>query len=171
MQKEVSSSPKYDFDFIGGDKNSYTFQTVHKLTYEITFKPTPYLFGESSPFAPHTFEFSIILVNNPAEKLPPLDKAILPTVASIFADFFEKSPDTIAIYICDSSDGRQLIRHKKFDAWFYYYEHIFVKVDSGFKETDGTFYPVSLIIKETHPFGAQIFDEFLNVMRGYNVGK
>lgn len=171
MQKKASLSQAYEYNFIGGEKNSYSFETIHQLTYEITFKPTPYLFGESSPFAPHTFEFSIILVNNPAKKLSPLDKAILPTVASIFADFFENAPDTIAIYLCDSSDGRQLIRHKKFDAWFYYYEHIFVKIDSGFKETDGTEYPVSLIIKETHPFRTQIFDQFLDVVRGYNVGK
>ncbi len=171
MQKEVLLSPKYDFNFIGGDKNSFTFQTVHKLTYEITFKPTFCLFGEDSSFAPYTFEFSIILVDNPADKLPQLDKAILPTIASIFADFFEKAPDTIAIYICDSSDGRQLIRHKKIDTWFYYYKHIFVKIDSQFLQKYGTIYPVSLIIKEYHPFRTQIFDEFLNVVNGYNAGK
>lgn len=171
MQKKESLSLAYEYYSIGGEKNAYSFETIQELTYEITFKPTPYLFGEGSPFAPHTFEFSIILVNNPADKLPRLDKAILPTIASIFGDFFVKAPDNIAIYICDSTDGRQLIRHKKFDAWFYYYQHIFVKINSGFKETDGNFYPVSLIIKETHPSGVQIFDEFLNVMKGYNTGK
>jgi hypothetical protein len=28
-----------------------------------------------------------------------------------------------------------------------------------------------LIIKENNPFRTQIFDEFLNVVNGYNVGK
>lgn len=171
MQKEVLLSQAYDFVFVGGEKNTYSFQTIHGISYSATFKHTPYLFSENSDFSKNTYEFSLLVAVNLTGKNPPLDKAILPTVASIFGDFFEKAPNTVAIYICDSSDGRQLIRHKKFDAWFYYYQHTFVKIDSGFKETDGNFYPVSLIIKETHPSGAQIFDEFLNVMKGYNTGK
>jgi Family of unknown function (DUF6169) len=171
MQKKESLSLAYEYNFIGGEKNTFSFETIHELTYEVTFKSTPYLFGEDSIFAKYTFEFSIILVNNSFEKNPPPDAKIPPTIAAIFTEFFDDAPDNIAIYICDSSDGRQLVRRKKFDLWFSYYEHTFVKIDSGFKETDGTQYPVSLIIKETHPFRTQIFDEFLNVVNGYNADK
>jgi hypothetical protein len=172
MQKEESLFQAYDFEYKGGANNAYTFQTENRISYSITFKPTFYLFGEDSVFSKNTFEFSIIVIANPTDKTPPLDKAIPPTIALIFKDFYENAPETIAVYICDSSDGRQLLRQRKFNDWFNYYQgELFVKIDSGFKETDGTQYPVSLIIKETHPFRTQIFDEFLNVVNGYNAGK
>ncbi len=34
-------SPKYDFEFAGGQFNSYLFETTHKIVYEVTFKPSP----------------------------------------------------------------------------------------------------------------------------------
>jgi hypothetical protein len=172
MQKEESLFQAYDFEYKGGDNNVYTFQTGNGISYSITFKPTFYLFGEDSAFSQNTFEFSILVLINPTETTPPLDKAIPPTIASIFKDFYENATETIAIYICDSSDGRQLLRKRKFDDWFEYYKgQLFIKIDSGFKETDGTQYPVSLIIKETHPLRTQIFEEFLDVVNGYNTGK
>ena len=172
MQKEESLFQAYNFDYKGGQNNGYTFQTVAGISYLITFKPTTYLFGEESIFSPNTFEFSIIVLMNSTGKNPPLDKAIPPTIAAIFADFYENATDTIAIYICDSSDERQLLRKRKFDQWFEFYKgQLFVKIDAGFKENDGSIYPVSLIIKENNPFRTQIFDEFLNVINGYNVGK
>lgn len=172
MQKEESLFQGYNFEYKGGINNAYTFQTENRISYSITFKPTFYLFGEDSILSPNTFEFSILVLVNPTDKTPPLDKAIPPTIASIFKDFYENAPETIAIYICDSSDGRQLLRKRKFDDWFDYYKgELFVKIDSGFKETDGTQYPVSLIIKETNPFRTQIFEEFLKVIKGYNTDK
>jgi Family of unknown function (DUF6169) len=172
MQKEESLFQAYNFEYEGGVNNAYTFQTESKISYSITFKPTFYLFGKDSVFSQNTFEFSILVVTNPTNKTPPLDKSISPTIASIFKDFYENAPETIAIYICDSSDGRQLLRKRKFNDWFEYYKgETFVKIDSGFKETDGTEYPVSLIIKGTNPFRTQIFDEFLNVVNGYSADK
>jgi Family of unknown function (DUF6169) len=172
MQKKESLSLAYEYDFIGGEKNTFSFETIHEVTYEITFKSTPYLFGEDSIFTNYIFEFSIVLVNNPLERNPPSDAKIGPTIAAIFTDFYENSPKTIAVYICDSSDGRQLLRQRKFNDWFNYYKGPrFVKLDAEFKETNGTPYPVSLIIKHNHPYRVQIFDEFLNVVYGYNAGK
>jgi Family of unknown function (DUF6169) len=172
MQKEELLSQRYNHRFIGGEKNAFSFETVHKVTYEVTFKSSPYIFSEDSDFAQYTFEFSIVLVNNPSEKNPPPDAKIGPTIAAIFTDFYENSPRTIAIYICDSSDGRQLLRQRKFNDWFNYYKgQRFLKLDAEFKETNGTQYPVSLIIKYNHPYRVQILDEFLNVVYGYNAGK
>ncbi len=173
MRNEESLSPNspYVFDFIGGHNNSYTFKTINKITYEVTFKPTTYLFGEESIFSQQTFEFSIILVDNPANFVP-LDKSVAPTVVAVFIDFYENAKDTIAIYICDSSDGKQILRQRKFNDWFEIYRQAsFIKIDSGFVESDGTFYPVSLIIKEQNPYRVQIFEQFLNVIDGYNATK
>ena len=172
MQKKEFSSPKYEYSFVGGEKNTFSFQTINRFTYDVTFKPTPYLFDEGSVYSHYTYEFSIILVSNTLEQNPPFDPKIPPTIAAIFTDFYENAVDTITIYICDSSDGRQMTRRRKFDKWFDYFKgESFIKIDAKFKESDGTQYPVSLIIKESNPFRTQIFDEFLNVVSGYNAGK
>ncbi len=171
MKKEEHQSSRYDFKWVGGQFNTYFFDTTHQVRYEVVFKPTPYLFGEDSIFSFYTFEFSILVAQNPTNKLL-FDSLIAPTIAAIFADFYHNSPETIAIYICDSSDNRHLTRMKKFNRWFEYYKgDSFVKIDSGFKESDGTLYPVSLIIKEKNPFRVQIFEAFLNVIDGYNSDK
>jgi hypothetical protein len=171
MQKKESLSQNYEFSFLGGEKNSFTFQTLNGDTYEILFKPTPYLFNENSIYSQNTYEFSIILASNPSNNNPPTDLKIPATIAKIFSYFFDNSDDTVTIYICDSSDGRQLARQRKFDHWYSYYNNIFVKIDAKFEEIDGTIIPVSLIIKESNPFRTQIFDEFLNVVHGYNSDK
>lgn len=171
MQNVESSSLKYEFTLVGGPKNVYSFQTVNGISYEITFKPTFYLFGEDSLFSPFTYEFSIILVNNPLDREPPADLKIPPTIAAIFAEFFKNAPQTVIVYICDSSDGRQLFRKRKFDRWFEYYKGAFIKIDTSFDEADGTNYPVSLILKGNNPFRDQVVTQFFSIIDSFNQTK
>lgn len=74
-KEEHQLLPKYDFEFIGGKFNSYLFQTQHDIIYEITFKPSGYIFEEHHSFKEKTFEFSIIPIENPNKVNPPLDKS------------------------------------------------------------------------------------------------
>ena len=46
MSEEAHPLSGYNFNFAGGIHNSYLFITLQKITYEILFKPTPYLFGD-----------------------------------------------------------------------------------------------------------------------------
>lgn len=47
MQKEeLPSLPKYDFEFIGGKFKSYLFQTQSDIIYDVTYKPSKYIFEE-----------------------------------------------------------------------------------------------------------------------------
>ena len=73
MKKEEQPSLGYDFEFIGFENNSYIFETDSKITYEIQFKPTPYLFDKKYEFANLTFEFVISVVYNSTHGRPPLD--------------------------------------------------------------------------------------------------
>jgi len=162
----------YEFAFIGGIQNCYTFQTVNQVVYEIKFTPTPYLFGEDSFFAPYTYEFSILVADNPTENNPTFDDRTSYTVASIFTDFYERSNELITVYICDSSDGRQLIRQRKFNYWFYFFVNDdFVKYDDIIRDVDGQKYPVTIILKEQNPFKAKIIGDFIALIGGYNTGK
>ncbi len=162
----------YDFAIVGGAFNSYTFQTANLIIYEVKFKPTPYLLGESSSFAPHVYEFSIIVADNPTAANPAFDDRTSHTIAAIFTSFYNRSDELIIIYICDSSDGRQLTRQRKFNSWFYsFVEEDLVKYDDILRDVDGEKYPVALILKEQNPYKAEIISEFIALISGYNVGK
>ena len=67
MQKEVSSSQEYEFEFRGGINNSYFFETDKEIFYEVRFTPTDYLF-DNKLFDQYTYEFSIIVSDNPTHK-------------------------------------------------------------------------------------------------------
>ena len=175
MQSEESSYPnqKYSFSFLGGEDNIHSFQTRNGFVYEVLFRPTPYLFGNDSIYAPSVYEFIIrVARNNSAKKRPPFDPLVAPTIAEIFTDFYENAPRTIVIYICESSDNRQLIRQVKFNRWFEYFDKDdFTKIDDSIRDLDGTIYPVSLIVKYNNPYKKAIFWAFLEMIEGYNYNK
>jgi Family of unknown function (DUF6169) len=112
------------------------------------------------------------VLENPTETLPIFDKKTSITIANIFEQFYQNLQDAIIVYICDSSDGRQMIRHRKFNAWFNEYNiDKFTKQDCILKEQTGISNPMSLIIRKEHPFNYQIMEEFKIVIDGYNASK
>ena len=172
MQQEESLSQVYDFKFIGGFKNVYTFETINQITYEVTFKPTPYMFGEDVPFANYIFELSILVAHNPLDRQPPFDTKVPPTIAEIFTEFYLNAPKNISIYICDSSDGRQQLRHLKFSRWFeHFHQYDFTKIDHPFRDSAGVVYPTSLIIRDDNPFRQAVAAAFLALSEEYNQNK
>jgi Family of unknown function (DUF6169) len=154
----------YNFEFLGFKDNVYSFQTENGIIYEIKFKPTPYLFGETSIFAPHSFEMIIEVAINPTSKNPIFDSKASRTVASIFEDFYSKSDLHIIIYICESNDGRQDIRATKFHKWFQHFApKNYTKYDAAFIDGDEV-YPVSLILKLNNPDTPAIINNFYAII-------
>jgi Family of unknown function (DUF6169) len=174
MQQEEFSSQNqnYNYTFLGQKDNVYSFQTLNGVTYEVKFRPTPYLFGEDSIFASYSFELIIEVAANPTGKSPVFDTKVSRTVASIFEEFYLNSDQNITIYICESADNRQNIRKTKFDRWFQHFAPMnYSKFDDHFKDSSGEIYPVSLILKDTNPNRSTIISEFISIISGYNVGK
>lgn len=86
--------------------------------------------------------------------------------------FFGFNSQTIAVYICDSSDKRQLVRQRKFEGWFNYFKGTdYIKMDESIKDLDGIVFPISLIIKRSNPFRTEIFEAFTKMVEGYNHDK
>lgn len=147
MQKKELSLPGYEYYeyvFEGGINNLYSFQTWCGVVYEIKFKPSPYIFGEDSVFAPYVYEFSILISYKPEGVIKlASDKLIPNTVVTIFLDFYKNNDNNVCIYICDSSDSKQHVRKRKFDLWFLQFNKgDFIKIDEKFIDRDGTEYPV-----------------------------
>ena len=172
MPNEEPELSAYDFTFVGGELNSYLFKTLTEITYEVRFTPTPYLFGENSPYADDTFELSLLINHNPTGRTPPFDRLTARTLAAIFGDFYVRSADTVTLYICASYDGRQMLRQQLFHRWFYYFERDdFTKVDDIIRDSGDTPYPLTLIIKHKNPYRIQIIEAFLQATSGYRAGK
>jgi hypothetical protein len=156
----------YQYLFAGGSGNSYFFETVNKIVYEIKFKPSPYLFTDNE-FSELIYEFVITVTVNDTGKNPPLDNQVSDTIAEIFSEFYYAKTKNVCIYICDSSDNRQDIRRKKFDQWFYKYQNdSFLKLDEILVDSNQNRYPVSMIIRKTNPYIKEIITAFIALSEG-----
>ena len=162
----------YEFEFRGGLNNNYGFETELGIVYEVKFRPSNYLFGdETTVYANHIYEFIIEIVYNPLGKNPPLDKLISKTISEIIKDFYYKKDGSVCIYICDSSDGRQELRRRKFDDWFYSEEYGLIKIDEKIRDSKGNVYPISLIIQIANPYFIEIIDSFRKIAIENNENK
>jgi len=155
----------YPFYFAGGFDNVYAFETDLGISYEVKFKPSDYLLGDvKTEYSDYLFEFVIQLVYNPLKRNPPLDKLVSTTIAAIIEDFYFKKNKSVCIYICDSSDGRQSLRKRKFDEWFYSHENIgVIKYDQIITDSAGNSYPLSVILRKDNPYFMEIILAFSNI--------
>ncbi len=155
----------YQFYFEGGKHNSYYFETNFGIIYEIKFKGTPYLLKDfPNEISKYIFELAILVEYNPTSKMPPEDKRVGATVVAIFKNFYEKYGNTLTIYICDSSDGKEFIRKRKFDQWFSLFNNeTFVKVDEMITDNNKKMFPISLIISKLNPNRKEIINSFIEI--------
>lgn len=78
----------YDFEFVGGANNSYSFVTSDKVRYEIRFVPSAYMFEDYREPYIDGYEMIIIVADNPTGRKLPSDPRTAPTISTIFYDFF-----------------------------------------------------------------------------------
>ena len=137
---------RYEFRSIGNEHNSYYFTTANDITYEIKFVPSAYLFEDFVDHHVDACEMIIAVADNPTGGRLLFDSLIKPTIRAIFYDFF-RSNEQVIIFICDSSDGRQLARMRKFTDWYYKDMQIgFLKLDVKIPDPNGIIY-ISAILK------------------------
>lgn len=143
----------------------YVFRTVNSILYEVRFKPSGYIFEDDPDIQPFVFEVSILVLENPLNKHPPSDPLVSKTIALIFGQFFEQH-ERIVVYICDTSDRRGLVRHRKFTSWFERYKGDYVQLNDSIIDDKGAVYFVSLILRRENPFGGRIAASFLSLISG-----
>lgn len=160
----------YKFEYVGGVSNSYVFETVNEVIYQIKFKPTPYLFPNYPVLGQESFELVIDVIYSPLGKIPS-DAFIPSTIAAVCEDFVSYR-ERILLYICETADARHLARVRKFDAWFREFNDFqFLKLDANFPDANNVTYYVSLIFRSNHPSRHVIIDEFNLLAQRYNTDK
>jgi len=105
------------------------------------------------------YEMVIAVADNPKGGRLPVDPLTEPTIRAIFYDFF-RSKEHVIIYICDSSDGCQEARFRKFTSW--YYKNIAVdlfKMDARLPDGD-RFTLLSGILSKKNPYFSQFVELF-----------
>jgi hypothetical protein len=163
---------QYSYYFLGGNNNSYVFATRLGIIYEIKFKPSPYINIFDKKISEYIFEFVIEVSENETGKNPPFDSKVSRTIAEIFKEFLLKHDNNIALYICDSSDGKQELRKRKFDEWYEkYQDNTFAKMNEKLKDSKGNFYLISMILQYKNPRRVQIIDAFLKLADDNNTEK
>jgi Family of unknown function (DUF6169) len=168
MERTNDKPLAYPFVFEIGRNYSYAFETSNQVFYEAKFKHFDYFF-KSEIYRHQAYEFTIEILLNPYEQLPPQDPRIQPTIAAIILNFFDTIALPIVLYVCDSSDGKQLVRSRLFSVWFTEYQTPdMAKIDSTLRDKNGDDVPISLILKTTNPYRRDIIDEFFRTIGGYH---
>ena len=163
---------QYKYDFIGGLNNVYVFETSKKIIYEIKFKPSDYINLFNDEVSKYIFEFIIKVAINETGKNPPLDINVSETIAAIFQEFILKHNNNIALYICDSSDGRQELRQKKFDEWYdKYNDATFAKMNEVLFDSNGNRFLITMILQQKNPRRVEIIEAFLKLADDNNTDK
>lgn len=153
--------------------NTYIFETKSKVFYRLKFKHSPFMLGDNkNEFSEYIFEFVIEIFFNPDDKLPAKDDLISETIHEILLDFFQSKNETICLYICDSSDGKQLVRRRKFNQWFDYFEKSnFVKYDEVLFDKNENEFPISLIMQKHNKYIPEVIAAFLKIINENNQDK
>ena len=164
----------YEFYSSIEDYVYYFFKTSNGVIYEVSFRPTPYLFDSQFPFAEQVYESVIKVAENPPNTSIPLDAKVKRTIAEIFYDFFSDK-ERIVVYICDTADLRHRARFCKFNAWFEEFsKNQFVTVNAPITDP---LHPLNLvylnaiILHRNNPYFVEIIDAFRKVTGGYTEEK
>lgn len=142
-------------------EEAYFFENGQGHQYEIYFVAAPFYFPESYLFKHSVFEFIIKLSDSQKFLRPDKDPNLPLTIAAIFLDFFN-SHEKVVVFSCDTTDGKQAARHRKFNDWYLRFnDTTFLKYDGVIKDDENaTVYFMSLIIKSNNPFKESIENAF-----------
>jgi hypothetical protein len=167
MEGNNQSENYYEFEFVGGVNYSYLFETINEVVFEIKFKPSDYVFEYSENINNSAFELGIVILEG-GRKVG-MDNKIPTTIAEIIFDFFSKKSEDVIIYICDSSDSRQLARKRKFDSWADYFKgKDYFKVDAEIIDAEKNKIYSSLILKSDNPNFRDIIKYFGSLSSTYS---
>ena len=166
MESENLNRQPYTVSFIGGSSNVFLFTTEDNVVYEVKFVPSTDFFTDYEQLDVDIFEMVIAVKDNPAGGRLRADRRVAPTIFTVFETFYA-SHRQVFIYICDSSDGRAEVRHRKFDGWFFSQKPKFdsrhiAKVDR-FIKTDGDSIYLSLMMSRLNPNLSRVVEVFMRL--------
>jgi len=152
-------SNRYDFF---EKEDGYGFITSCGIEYTIYFTQSSNFFEEYPSIYPYVIEFGFCR----NDKRKNSDPKIKETIVFILELYFEKNPDGMIYFVCDSADKKHCARNKIFDNWFNQIEEgsRFVKYDF-MPEIKGRDFYFSLITLESNRFLIQQLNLVLDSLK------
>lgn len=134
----------------------YKFVSTYGVSFSVAFERNDLLeSGESYQFALTNYE----------GKKSPRDLKVRETILAIIEDFFRNN-EAALLYICETGDGMQKMRHRLFHFWFSVYaendEFLFLP-QVVYDEEDNENY-AALIIRRDNPAFNNLVTEFTNTI-------
>jgi hypothetical protein len=139
--------------------NSFMFETKHGIVYSVGFLQDISFYGEG------VYQFYLI---NMAGKTISADKNISETVRVIIEEFFAHK-ESVMLYICDTTDGRQAPRDRLFRIWFEAYMlNGSYSLHTESMIIDNIRYYSSILMRKDHPKLVQVLSSFTNFFREHS---
>lgn len=133
------------------DDSVFVFITKHGISYTVGFIP------DTSFMEKGVYQFFLTKTSG---KKGRKDEEIYETVRVIIEEFFAQE-ESIMLYICDTTDGRQASRDRLFRAWFYaYIESTAYTMCTDIMIIDKIRYFSSIILRNDHPMHNQVLNKF-----------
>lgn len=102
---------------ITSDEDGYKFTTDQGIEYRIVFEDLNSIFYEYPTLHGRVFSYAFFPTQKLSREGRRKDLRIKITIAHSIQEFFE-TRDNLIVFVCDSTDNRDLCRKRLFDLWF-----------------------------------------------------
>ena len=148
--------------------NYFEFTTVAGTRYACYFLSYSEYFKEFKEVAGSIFSFNVDVLERRG-KGTAFDERTGFTIVEIIKRFLQSLGNAV-VYVCDTSDGRELLRKRKFDLWFRKYDDgTIIKVDGHIAVPNFNIYNAILIHKDNPKKNR--FIEVFNYLNATDEGK
>lgn len=129
-------------------KNCYfEFTTANGTVYLCYFISYSEYFKDYKEIAGNIFSFNVEIIHGRKSGISS-DERVGRTIIEIVKDFLSGLENAV-VYVCDASDGRELLHKRKFDQWFRKYDDgTIIKINGHIAVPDFNIYNAILIHKE-----------------------
>jgi hypothetical protein len=130
------------------EKNNYfQFITTAGTKYACYFLSYAEYFKSYKEVASNIYSVNVEIIESKRRAVA-LDERTGLTIVEIVKRFL-KGLEDVVVYVCDSSDGRELLRKRKFDLWFRKYDDgTVIKIDGHISVPNFNIYNAILIHKD-----------------------
>ncbi len=143
------------------DDSVFVFVTKHGISYTVGFIP------DTSFMEKGVYQFFLTKTSG---KKGRKDDEISETVRVIIEEFFAQE-ESVMLYICDTTDGRQASRDRLFRIWFYsYMGSASYTMCTDTMTIDNIRYFSSIILRSNHPMHNQVLNKFHDFIAEHNQG-
>lgn len=139
----MASGLQTHFQILREADNEFYFITDTLVKYRLSITLSPYL----EEYPEIVYEFSFFPDGLPSR----FSDKISTTIITFLRDIFSINHSAVIVFICESSDSRELSRYRLFNKWFKKYGQGFVKLDAEISIDENIVYYHSVLTTETNP--------------------